>query len=287
MAYADISYFGDSGGSFGGKPAWRGRVTSASELDRFDWGEGRKSPFGGLGGFGSRSASDMDRLIEDALKKRERRERLRGGIDKDDLVKQFNKKDNKVGGAAVGIVGSGDAHPNDMTFDVSGGTTFAQFPFTSRLAFDTVEDELSFFLRMINLSGQGRIVNLTSEQKVPVYRQRKGMWFYLEREEQKLKIKGCEVFLGCIGQKIKCDDVEIEDKFDGTMYAHVDFSDGNVLPKLTVDDDDQGYEGGERREDVFTFPLYEFKEGALVKGNPGGNPIILPTYTWVNLEEDE
>jgi hypothetical protein len=73
MAFADISYFGDRADS-GGSPAWSGRVTSTSELDRFDWGGGRKSPFSSV--MSGKNGGDMDRLIENALKKRERKAKL-------------------------------------------------------------------------------------------------------------------------------------------------------------------------------------------------------------------
>jgi hypothetical protein len=94
------------------------------------------------------------------------------------------------------------------------------------------------------------------------------------------------VFLGCLGRSLECKDVEVEEGFTGTMYAHVDFNKEIEMPILTVDDDDMNYdkdsEGG-IDTGILTLPLYEFEKGVAIRGNPG--LIILPTWTFYHKEE--
>ena len=275
MAFADIDYFGDND-YFGGKPQWSGRITDVSQLDNYEWGRGRKQLFSST--MSGKSNSDMDNLIEEALKRKEKSKELKEKLTGvSSLLREFNKKDNADNGVSVGMESPSNCIANDKSFTVDGATTHSQFMSVSRITYNSHTGMLCQMLRPQKISGMGRVVGIGGEQVQDIARlNAPSMFFSLENKDGRMYITNCMAYLGCLGAPISCDDVEIGENCTGIYYAVVNFEDVDARPELKVelmkDDPKDVY-----KKLCLCIALYEFENGVCKRGNPG--VIIIPTFT--------
>lgn len=265
MAFADIKYFGDSGGSFKGAASWSGRVSNVSDLDRVDWGAGRKTPTSDV-------KRTLKKLVEQAVKKESRSSSSVLGSGKRALEKMLSGAE-RSGNTTVGVKQGTDIAADVATFSVEGPfRTSAVMPFATRLATNEETGKTSLFVRSVGITSVGRVCNVGPEQEVPLKIEGSGSAvspLYFEYDDTTNAITNCMVFLGCFGIIVECADYEVGDNPDGTYYAIVDFSGDE--PVLSVS------ETNAAPVDGISFMACVISGGKQTKGVSG--PVILPTYS--------